>query len=673
MSLDVEKLAGLLPAIYRTRDAEQGGALRALLSAIAGEIAVLEEDLAQLYDDQFIETCAEWVVPYIGDLIGYRALHGLTASVSSPRAEVANTIRFRRRKGAAAMLEDLARDVTGWDAAVGEIFTQLATTQYLNHVRPDNLAIADIRDARSLEQINRPFDKVTRTVDVRNIGSGRGRHNISNVAVFLWRLRAAPLTDSPAVRVDDRRYLFNPLGSNTQLHARSAHDQDFSTRVAPGEVPDPVTRRALDEDLQHPPDRQVYFGAGKSLDISGVTVDKLHVCDLSDLGQGWAHKPAAGTVAIDPVLGRIAFAEVPAALPLVSYHYATSANLGGGEYDREDSIDPLLAPVQKVPAPHATIQAALNAVTNGGAVEIGNSGRYAERLRISVLAAARVELRAADRMRPAVTLSGELTVTGENAAEVTLSGLVVSGGTLHVVETAGHGRLQRLRLVHCTLVPGLALAPDGSPLQPTAPSLVVETADTVVEIDHCIVGALRVTDGAHVTIADSIVDATTDSGVAYAGLDGKASGATLTIENSTVIGKVHAAALPHVSNVLFFARQVAGDGFSGPVVSDRRQEGCVRFSYVPVGARVPRRYRCQPASDADALLVTPVFTSTRYGDPGYCQLSARSSPAITQGADDQAEMGAFHHLLQAQRETNLRVRLGEYLRFGLDAGIVYAS
>ncbi len=673
MSLNVEKLTGLLPAIYRLRDAEQGGALRALLSAIAGEIAVLEEDLAQLYDDQFIETCAEWVVPYLGDLIGYRALHGLTASVSSPRAEVANTIRFRRRKGAAAMLEDLARDVTGWDAAVIEIFTQLATTQYLNHVRPDNLAIANIRDARSLEQINRPFDKVTRTVDVRNIGSGRGRYNISNVAVFLWRLRAVPLTNSPALRVDDRRYLFNPLGRNMQLYARSVHDQDFSTRVAPGEVADPITRRALDQDLQLPPDRQVYFGAGKSLDISGVTADKLHVCDLSDLGQGWAHKPAAGTVAIDPVLGRIAFAEAPAAAPLVSYHYATSANLGGGEYDREDSIDPLLAPVQKVPAPQATIQGALNAVTNGGAVEIGNSGRYAERLRISVLAAARVELRAADHTRPAIALSGEMTITGENAAEVTLSGLVVSGGTLRVVETAGHGRLQRLRLVHCTLVPGLALTPDGAALQPAAPSLVVETADTVVEIDDCVVGALRVTDAAHVTIADSIVDATTDSGVAYAGLDGKAGGAALTIENSTVIGKVHAAALEHVSNVLFFARQVAGDGFTGPVVSDRRQGGCVRFSFVPVGARVPRRYRCQPASDADAVLVTPVFTSTRYGDPGYCQLSERSGPEITQGADDQAEMGAFHHLLQAQRETNLRVRLNEYLRFGLDAGIVYAS
>jgi hypothetical protein len=673
VSFDVDKLAGLLPAIYRIRDTGQDGALRALLSAIASEIAVLEEDLAQLYDDQFIETCAEWVVPYIGDLIGYRAVYGLTASPLSPRAEVANTISFRRRKGAAAMLEDLARDVTGWDARVVEMFAQLATTQYLNHVRPENLAIANVRNAQSLTQISGPFDSVTRTADVRNIASGRGRYNIPNVAIFLWRLRAVPLTNSPALRVDDRRYLFNPLGSNTQLFTRSVHDDDFATRVAPTQVPEPINRRALDRDLQLPLNQQVYFGPGKSLNISGVTADKLHVCDLSDVGQGWAHTAPAGTVAIDPALGRIAFGDVPASPPLVSYHCAMSASLGGGEYDREDSIDPLLQPVQKVPVPQAKIQPALDAVNKGGAVEISDSGHYTETPKIGALAAARVELRAADGTRPTLTLAAELVITGENAAEVTLSGLVISGGTLHVVETAGHARLQRLRLVHCTLVPGLALAPNGSPLQPAAPSLIVETPDTVVEIDHCIVGALRITNAAQVQITGSIVDATTDTGVAYSGLDGKGAGAALKIENCTVIGKVHTAALEHASNTIFFARQLPDDGFTGPVVSDRRQEGCVRFSYVPVGSRVPRRYQCQPARDSDALQVMPVFTSTRYGDPGYCQLSERSSIEITQGADDQAEMGVLHDLLQAQRETNLRVRLNEYLRFGLEAGIVYAS
>ena len=54
-----------------------GGPLANLLAVFGEQIAVLQEDLEQLYDDQFIETCADWVTPYIGDLIGYRALHGV--------------------------------------------------------------------------------------------------------------------------------------------------------------------------------------------------------------------------------------------------------------------------------------------------------------------------------------------------------------------------------------------------------------------------------------------------------------------------------------------------------------------------------------------------------------------------------------------------------------------
>jgi hypothetical protein len=77
MSFDAQKLYELLPAIYRARDAEQGGPLRELLAVIAEQAGVLEENLDQLYDDQFIETCGDWVVPYIGDLIGYRSLHGV--------------------------------------------------------------------------------------------------------------------------------------------------------------------------------------------------------------------------------------------------------------------------------------------------------------------------------------------------------------------------------------------------------------------------------------------------------------------------------------------------------------------------------------------------------------------------------------------------------------------
>ena len=85
-SLTADRLYALLPAVYRIRDEQQGEPLRALVSLIAQELEALEENIEQLYDDQFIETCADWVVPYIGDLIGYRPLHGVAAGRSRRRA-----------------------------------------------------------------------------------------------------------------------------------------------------------------------------------------------------------------------------------------------------------------------------------------------------------------------------------------------------------------------------------------------------------------------------------------------------------------------------------------------------------------------------------------------------------------------------------------------------------
>jgi hypothetical protein len=106
-------------------------------------------------------------------------------------------------------------------------------------------------------------------------------------------------------------------------------------------------------------------------------------------------------------------------------------------------------------------------------------------------------------------------------------------------------------------------------------------------------------------------------------------------------------------------------------LAERRQEGCVRFSYLSPGARVPVRYHCQPESDAS--LIKPRFVSTHFNDPAYCQLSAFGPCEIRQGADDEAEMGAFHDLYEPQRESHLRARLNEYLRFGLEVGIFYAT
>lgn len=674
MSFDAEKLYGLLPAVYRQRDVEQGEPLKALTAVMAEQVAVLEEDLAQLYDDQFIETCAEWVVPYIGDLVGTRGLFSWPDATFSNRAQVANTLAYRRRKGTASVLEQLARDVTGWDANVVEFFQLLATTEYMKHLRPTHFATPDLRHWEDLERIGTPFDRVSHTADVRHIESGRGRYNIPNIGIFLWRLGSHSLTDAPAYKLDERRYRFNSLGFDAPLYNLPETEDEITHLATTVNVPAPLSRRVLDRD------KDFYYGADRSLSltVNGTVIpaEEIVICDLSE--DDWT-RPLTNRDAIDPVLGRILLREGLNANAdvRVMFHYGFSAEMGGGEYGRASSFTDGLAPLIKVPNDEALIQDALNTLTeSGGAVEIENNDYRFESPYIHAPAGKVIELRAADERRPVIVPSSDLWITGDDGAEVILNGLVISGGSLRLpTDRFGlKNELRVLRLVHCTLLPGASQAIGDVPAMPATPRIICDAPDVTIEIERCIVGAITAVDGARVRITNSIVDATSETGFAYAGIN-DGIGAPLEVENSTIIGRVRTEMI-EASNTIFLSRIALGETETAPVEVERLQEGCVRFSYVPPASRVPRQYECQPQKDEseqEMSRLRPMFTSTRYGDAAYGQLSARCAVEIRQGADDEAEMGAFHHLYQPQREANLRTRLDEYLRFGLEAGIFYAS
>jgi hypothetical protein len=119
--------------------------------------------------------------------------------------------------------------------------------------------------------------------------------------------------------------------------------------------------------------------------------------------------------------------------------------------------------------------------------------------------------------------------------------------------------------------------------------------------------------------------------------------------------------------------------FTDTVFARRRQEGCMRFSYIPEGSMTPRRYRCQPENGTiktnpnkarSTKNIHPKFTSVTYGDPTYAQLHKNVDIKIFQGADNESEMGAFNNLYQPQRIKNLESALDEYLRFGMEAGTI---
>ncbi len=707
-----DRLFALLPQIHRLRDADNGDALYELLSVIAREVDVLDEDLAQLYDDQFVETSAHWAAAYIGELIGYRPLYGVVPAVASPRAEVANTIRFRRRKGTASMLEQLALDVTGWPGARAvEFFERLVTTQYMNHVRPHARATPDMRSIEALGWLTTQaaaFDDLAHTGDVRRIAApltgSRGRHNIPNVGIFLWRTDAVQLIRSPLVAhaADGQRFRIDAEGADAPVFGDPRTEDDITHIAEPYDVPLPLGRRWLSAHAS------AYYGAGRSLlletragaaDPVAIPISQVRVCDLSDVSGGaWAHQPPAGAVAIDPVLGRVYFGSALAAntRALATAHYGLAVPIGAGGYPRGTAATP--EPVVTVSG-GAALQPALTAVQAGGTVSIPDSERYAGTPTIATTSApvgaddTEVWLRATDHSRPVLVLGAALKLAMDPRTTVVLDGLHLTGGPV-VLEESGGTELRTVILRNCTLTPGQTRTADGQPKSPERASLIVLDPFAVVRLDKCILGPIVAVAGASVTATDCAIDASEPDAVAFCGRaavggalrtvsgvadqvvgDGMATGGDLDLHECTVHGGIHANQLD-ASNSLLVADLPAGDPRKAAIWARRRQVGCVRFSYLPLESRTGKRYRCRPdpADPPDVQLATrPQFTSLRFGDPAYVQLRASTPDSIRRGADDESEMGVTHLLYTPQREANLLLRLDEYLRFGLEAGFFYAT
>src|ERR1044072_6927957 len=179
----------------------------------------------------------------------------------------------------------------------------------------------------------------------------------------------------------------------------------------------------------------------------------------------------------------------------------------------------------------------------------------------------------------------------------------------------------------------------------------------------------------YIAINDSILDAGSDTAFAIAANSaGSAAGPVFNLAGGTAFGRLRVREIELASESIL----------SGRVHAERRQSGCVRFSYVAPGSVAPRRYRCQPdlaaavaiaereainptLTDAeraqiraavDAALI-PCFTVRRYGQPGYAQLAERCPEEIARGAENGTEMGAFHLVRLPHRESNLRRRLDE--------------
>jgi hypothetical protein len=760
--IDPDPLFDLLPQHIRRRDAESGGQLRALLAVIGEQVALVEDDIEQLYDDWFIDTCADWAVPYLGDLIGYRLLTGYTEALAAggaarllaarlaPRRDVAATVGARRRKGTLPLVENLAATVADWPARAVELRRLVTTTQPVRQYGGDAGAVrrrassargryVDVRQGAVLDLVGSPFDELSHLAEAPRISAADDRDRRQGlfrppaVGLYVWRLKPYSITRAPAYCVDRARNLFtfSILGNDTQLVAVPLPEPSPTHLATAQNVPVDIRRRAAADRLAD------FYGPGKSFtiwrdgpdrehpdddidddieeagtddgDVEGaaeqpgwgtpIPLSAIVVADLSD----WRYRPRRHQVAVDPVLGRIAFGarHAPRRGVWVTYHSAFADDLGGGEYQRTRSTSPAAKVYRVGPGQEFTRiteayerwrQDARDGDQPEAVIEITHSGAYQEQIELAVEPGQRLEVRAAEGTRPVLRLldwysnrPDALQIRGVRSRHhddhdddhdgagptgapprVVLDGLVITGRGVSVT-----GALGSVVLRHCTLVPGWSLEHHCEPNHPEEPSLVLENTSACVQIERSILGTILVlTDEVRaeplpIHLTDSILDATATDLAAISAPDCEPAPVVLSVHRSTVIGEVHAHAVAMGENSIF----------DGTMRVARRGVGCLRFSYVPPGSRTPRRYHCEPdtALARGGGPLRPVFTSRRYGTAGYGQLVRSCPDDIARGAEDRSEMGVLHDLFQPQRLDNLRARLAEFSPAGTDAGIIFVS
>jgi hypothetical protein len=702
-----EHLYRLLPAIYRRRDGESGQALRALLGLIDAEFEAVRADIETTWDNWFVETAEEWLVPYLASALRLPVTRDVAAISFSRRAFVANTIGYRRRKGTVGMVELLARDVTNYPTRAVESFRRVAWTEAINH-REDRPGTIDIRSTARLERLSSPLSEAARRIDVRRIASGRGQHNLPNLGLYLWRTqiwRVGEVDAAPVPASGGRGWWMRPTGGAAPIFAPLETETDPAAVATEASVPMPLSRRRLWAQGGPPWPFSITL-RGDDGSTETVPPERIDICHLDPLPAA----PADDRVRVDPqagvvLLGQSAGAGLSGLTVTTTHSIATPGLLGAGPWARpgpedwlgrwtalpearEVGFQVMVSRSETGTGIVATLEQAI-AAWNGfvgalapdaaaralGIILLGDSRTHAAPATpirvpsgavLGVIAASWPDrpdpaggpdlvrppgALLADETRPLI--DGDIVVLGiagpaQGRGEVCFDGLTIAGRI-----GVGPGSLDALRLASSTLLGGglEVNAADGN------------NAALELSVARAVLGDVRTTgEIAAIEIADAAILGRID-----------AAGVAVSARGATVMGTTRAGRLEADDCI-----------FEGLVDIDVQQEGCVRFSVLPPDSRTARRYRCQPETALDAapdaaararLLVglRPDYRSLDPLAPGFLLLADTTPPEIRTAAEDGGEPGCWNHLQHHTRVSNLSNALPQFLRFGLEPGLFFLA
>ena len=766
-----EKLWEMIPTVYRHEDGlgVQPGVLRGLVEVLATQAAILRRSQDRLWEDQFIDLCDDWAVPYLADLVSARLVSAKNRR--GQKIDVAKTIYYRRRKGTVRVLEELISDITGWEGTVRENFRRLGRAWHkldplplsrsgrLTGTAPGGWA--DLHKAYASELADSAFDEFHHTPDVRKHRGNGGRYGIPKLAFHLYRIPAWPLVGvQPKQGPSPHGFHLDPSGRDIPLFMPRQRVTDYDLppfTIRPKNVNWDVWRPAFEWELPAPlltrilnhaeyliSERVIRSieedGLGSSEIVNDLRTlrefripnDKILISRLSalpsiaalperqfnqfvdnlmaralvkDCGKyallprafllevkpanllpptpeispqriiggnlkNWTPTGTGQDLLVDPERGRVSFVGGLAGNDVrVNYWYGFSGTFGAGGYSRARFLSASTSLV------HISGGGSVGAeqIQINGVTQIDDSSTYDSFPNLAEIQNATIQ--AAEHQRPFLILTRhhprwEFSTPPGQDATVTLEGLWI-GSQLNAENPSLvlHGDYECVLIQHTTLDPGGSLRSefadcDESPsaVLPPVQLVIKGTVETLI-INNSIVGPIHTDSGGSVerlSIRNSIVQSINANTPAIALPFGAIELGWPRPSNSPESHTVTPCGVTVFGSISAMRLQASEALITGIAEITDTQTGCFRFSAASVGSRVPRAYESHTFLESGHF-----FTSHRFGDPGFGQLSASAPSEIFRGAENGSEIGAFSCLNNPIRADSLRAKVEEYMPFGL--------
>lgn len=675
-------IARWLPPVLRdTPDGEPGSPrlLDALLAAADGQRALLEDDIDSLWHDFFIESCADWAVPYIGSLLGLPP--------EADRTEVAYAIALRRRKGTPAALEDFAEVVTGLTARAIEGWQVTLWAHRLGHPLPLRTASWDVRDT-SRFRIGTPFERTRRSVTP----GGRWSPRAVTAVVWPWQVSSYVATEA-APLPEPRRFALHPLGAHAPLYlkprplrlasdtgiaaaqARTCDEADAPVRATydvmaalgpigyGGSLELPV-----DHPLAGPPDAAVPPLIALTVGATPVPWSSLRFGTVPP-GAPTPAPPAAAEVLVDPGRGVVEVGSGLSGTVRATWHRPVPGSIGAlvcrSDADPAARVAVTVNPSGSGPTVVGTLAEAFAlAQTLATTLPPGSSRPGVPDVEIRLETSDR--LAAPSALTFAVGTALRWRIVAPPLLTPTVVGdfsLDVGGGCVSLEGFCLAGRLvlgDRLRGV---TLDGITMDPASTvDVDATAWELAFDARRSVLAPIRAEVGALAI------ELTDCVVDGRRRK---LRPCDQATGGPTVdAVSRVTRFGPVlHARGVTFAGPVRVEAIDAVDCLFADGVEVVQRQEGCLRHCYLgPDLSTPPARpttYRCGPFPD-------PTFVSDSFEAAGYFALALEPEHPLLTAASDGGEIGAYHHARRGARIARLRRRIDEFVPLGLRASVAVA-